>query len=104
MSKKFIANDGKFMVKLPFNSNRPKIFNNRNRGSSALLHLERSLNRDLKMVYNCFIKKYRDLNHMSIVNSNPCALNFVLLIKNTIWFNGSKFLLKSDFYLYHTQC
>lgn len=65
-----IADDGKFIVKLPLKNDRSKIANTRKRAENALIRVEKKLSPQLKIAYSDFINEYRALGHMSIAKSN----------------------------------
>ncbi|XP_065204092.1 uncharacterized protein LOC135834183 [Planococcus citri] len=72
-NKYSFAEDGKFIVRLPFKIPRDSVENNRKRAMSALLRVEKNLNEENKSAYCEFMREYRELGHMSIAKYDPSA-------------------------------
>ena len=62
--------EGRFIVSLPFKSDNPHLGESYTSAESRFLSLERRFRRDAKLArdYVDFIKEYKDLGHMTLIN------------------------------------
>lgn len=69
------ANDGRFIVRLPFREQNVPIGNNKEIALKRLNSLERTLkgNKVIHERYIKFMQEYADLGHMSIASSSNCG-------------------------------
>lgn len=65
--------EGRFIVKLPFNRSTDQLGDSYSIALKRFLNLEKRLNKssELKQRYRAFLKEYQDLNHMKLCNINP---------------------------------
>ena len=71
------SQDGKFVVKIPFNENISKLGESRSLTLKRFQGLERKLakNPELSQEYNSFLLEYEQLGHMTKIKENPSELN-----------------------------
>lgn len=74
-----IAENGKFIVSLPFKMNRDKVADNRSLALAAFFRLEKRLHlkENLKVEYDRFLNEYLKLGHMEVAEPNENSKYYI---------------------------